>query len=130
MQRTIIRIVTFSNSLISRRQFNTHPLFKHEQLTTNVWRIEEKYFDSWNLANMYFFKGSEKDLLIDTGVGIHDLPSFLIWSKLRESATKPFLVALTHSHFDHSGGIHLFEKVQCGKASHNIFKGATDISYI
>ena len=48
---------------------------------------------------------------MDTGVGIHDLPSFLLWSKLRESQEKPFYIALTHTHFDHSGGVHLFENV-------------------
>lgn len=49
------------------------------------------------------------------GVGIHDLPSFLLWSELRESQEKPFYIALTHTHFDHSGGVHLFENVTLKK---------------
>ena len=53
---------------LTHRSIKTHPLFAHEQLADNVWRIEEKYFDSWNLANMYFIRGTSKDLLIDTGI--------------------------------------------------------------
>ena len=112
MQRNNVKFLTLcGRQFIPKRLINSHPLFHHQQLAHNVWRIEEKYFDSWNLANMYFFKGSEKDLLVDTGVGIHNLPSFLVWSKLRENVDKPLIIALTHTHFDHSGGVHLFAKV-------------------
>ena len=112
MQRNNVKFLTLcGRQFIPKRLISSHPLFHHQQLAHNVWRIEEKYFDSWNLANMYFFKGSEKDLLVDTGVGIHNLPSFLVWSKLRENRDKPLIIALTHTHFDHSGGVHLFAKV-------------------
>ena len=59
---------------LTHRSIKTHPLFAHEQLADNVWRIEEKYFDSWNLANMYFIRGTSKDLLIDTGIIILGRP--------------------------------------------------------
>lgn len=85
-----------------------HPLFRNWQIACNVWRIEEKYFDSWNLANIYYVKGSQTDLLVDTGVGVHDLSSYLLWSGIRENCEKPLMVALTHTHFDHSGGAHQF----------------------
>jgi len=105
----------FSNQLryLSIQRTTKHPLFKFEPVTKDVWRIEEKYFDSWNLANMYFVRGSQSDLLIDTGIGVHDLPSFLLWSKLREDKEKPLIVALTHTHFDHSGGAFQFAE-SCG----------------
>ena len=48
---------------------NKHPLFKHRQVSSNVWQIVEKYFDSWNLANFYFFKGRHEDILVDSGIG-------------------------------------------------------------
>lgn len=87
-------------SFPSREKSTTfHPLFKHYQVSTNVWRIEEAYFDSWNLANMYYVRGSDADLLVDTGIGVHYLPSYLLWSKLREDKEKPLIVALTHTHF-------------------------------
>ena len=51
-----------------------HPLYRHKEVAAGVWWIEEKYFaSSWNLANIYFIRGSEADLLIDTGVGVHQV---------------------------------------------------------
>ena len=35
------------------------------------------------MANIFFVKGKDRDLLIDTGVGIHSLPAFLKFSGLR-----------------------------------------------
>ena len=35
----------------------------------------------------------------------------LLLSKLREDKDKPLIVALTHTHFDHSGGAHQFESL-------------------
>ena len=74
--------VGVSYALLKRNLSNLHPLFKHFQLTHNVWRIEEKYFDSWNLANIYFVRGANSDFLVDTGCGVHYLPSYLLWSKV------------------------------------------------
>eukprot|EP00095_Tigriopus_kingsejongensis_P006280 maker-scaffold1533_size36968-snap-gene-0.11 protein:Tk06280 transcript:maker-scaffold1533_size36968-snap-gene-0.11-mRNA-1 annotation:"metallo-beta-lactamase domain-containing protein 2" len=72
--------------------------------------IEEKYFHSWNQANLFFVRGSDRDLLIDTGVGLFDLPAFLTSVNLRPPSAldKPLDVVLTHIHFDHSGGVHQF----------------------
>jgi hypothetical protein len=36
-------------------------------LTPDVWMIEEKYFMSWNRANIFFVRGSSADLIVDTG---------------------------------------------------------------
>ena len=59
----------------------SHPLYRHKEVAAGVWWVEEKYFaSSWNLANIYFIKGSEADLLIDTGVGVHEvILSGLTW---------------------------------------------------
>jgi len=89
-----------------------HPLYRHKEVAAGVWWIEEKYFaSSWNLANIYFIRGSEADLLIDTGVGVHQLPPFLVAAGLRPHPSKPLHVVLTHMHFDHSGGAHQFPQV-------------------
>ena len=73
-----------ATNILKRRLSNirVHPLFNQWQLAPNVWRLEEKYFDSWNLANIYFVKGTDADLLVDTGIGVHYLPSYLLWSKV------------------------------------------------
>ena len=37
----------------------THVLFKHKEVSKNVYFIQEKYFEfSWNLANIFFIKVS------------------------------------------------------------------------
>lgn len=56
----------------------------------------------------YLIKGAEKDLLIDTGMGI--LPITHVLEKLRNSS-KPLVVINTHRHFDHIGGNSFFEQV-------------------
>lgn len=74
--------------------------------------IRERYFESSiNQANIYFFQGSTADLLIDTGVGIHELQPFLSSTGLRPDSEKPLKVLVTHWHFDHSGGAHQYEEV-------------------
>ena len=89
-----------------------HPLYRHKEVDQNVFFIQEKYFEfSWNLANIFFVKGRDRDLLIDTGVGIHSLPAFLKSSGLRAEPEKPLDVVLTHLHFDHTGGAHQFPLV-------------------
>jgi glyoxylase-like metal-dependent hydrolase (beta-lactamase superfamily II) len=48
------------------------------------------------------------DLIIDTGVGLWDLPGFL--KRAGAIGDKPYLAVATHIHFDHSGGLHQFEE--------------------
>lgn len=56
----------------------------------------------------YLIKGRDKDLLIDTGMGIVPIKSVL--EKVRNSS-KPLVVANTHWHFDHVGGNKYFDKI-------------------
>jgi len=89
-----------------------HPLYRCREVDRKVFFIQEKYFQfSWNLANIFFVQGLDRDLLVDTGVGIHSLPAFLRYSGLRAEIEKPLDVVLTHLHFDHSGGAHQFPQV-------------------
>ena len=90
---------------------NKHPLFKFRQIQPNVWQIVEKFYESWNLANIYYFRGQDKDLLCDSGVGIYPINKFLESVGLRNDLMKPMIVALTHTHFDHSGGVKDLAKV-------------------
>lgn len=56
-----------------------------------VWRIDDFF-----RATCYLVEGSEKALLIDTGVGDCDLPAFV-----KTLTNLPVEVAITHPHFDH-----------------------------
>lgn len=56
----------------------------------------------------YLIKGRDKDLLIDTGMGVVPITKAL--EKIRNSS-KPLIVANTHWHFDHIGGNSQFDKI-------------------
>lgn len=73
----------------------------------------EHHYTSWNRANIWIVKGTNMDLVIDTGIGLWNLHSFLLKKKIigGEDGTKPYHAVATHVHFDHSGGLHQFKDV-------------------
>jgi len=75
--------------------------YKIENITPDVYRIEE-----FGLGTIYFVKGKERSILIDTGTGVADLKSVI--DLLTET---PYDVLLTHGHYDHAGGIGQFNAV-------------------
>ena len=71
------------------------------QIAHKTWCINEFGMDA-----LFLLEGAEKALLIDTGTCVFDLPALV-----RRYTAKPLLVALTHGHIDHAGGIGWFDKV-------------------
>ncbi len=64
--------------------------------------------DEFDCASCFLVEGTERALLIDTGVGI---------GSLRQQAEdilrgKPYDVIITHSHLDHTGGAGQFDRVR------------------
>jgi hydroxyacylglutathione hydrolase len=79
--------------------------FSHQLLAPGVWVINDNDQDK-----IYLIEGDERALVIDTGLGLHDLKSYV------ESLTnKPLLVVNTHGHPDHAGGNRAFDKVHIHK---------------
>lgn len=69
-----------------------------------VTRIEEPYADPWIAANAWHIRGSERDILVDTGLGVasmHQLIEKLVPDR------EPIAV-VTHAHLDHMGSAHEF----------------------
>ena len=81
--------------------------FSVQKVHDNVYLFREKFFDSPNQANIWLVQGSNRDLVVDTGLGLWDLPGFLKQQGL--IGDKPVQAVATHIHFDHSGGLHQFE---------------------
>ncbi|MBE5995915.1 MAG: MBL fold metallo-hydrolase [Lachnospiraceae bacterium] len=63
--------------------------------------------DEFECASMFVIVGSERALLIDTGVGIGDLR----WVLENRITDKPYDVVISHAHGDHFGGAGFFERV-------------------
>ena len=68
--------------------------FGVSQIATGIYHIDE-----WGVASCYLVEGSERALLIDTGVGLGDMPGLV-----RTLTKLPVTVAATHAHCDHIGG--------------------------
>lgn len=75
------------------------------EIAENTYLINE-----FGLDVCYLLIGSERALLIDTGTGVCDLADIV-----KSITDLPLLVALTHGHFDHAGGIGQFESVYVHK---------------
>ena len=71
------------------------------EIAWRTWCIDEFGMDA-----LFLLEGSEKALLIDTGTGLFDIPALVA-----ELTDKPLIVALTHGHVDHAGGIDQFDQV-------------------
>lgn len=78
--------------------------FSTQKISDNLYLISEPYYYWWNRANIWLIKGRDRDLLIDTGLGVSSLRQYLA-----SLIDKPLLAIASHIHFDHAGGIHEFE---------------------
>ncbi|MBR0137752.1 MAG: MBL fold metallo-hydrolase [Erysipelotrichaceae bacterium] len=78
--------------------------FSVYQIRSNIFAIyEDKHFQE---VISYLIIGSEKALMLDTGLGIGNIKSVV-----DSLYTGEIIVAHTHSHFDHIGGDWQFEEV-------------------
>lgn len=69
-----------------------------EKIAEGTWRIDERC-----LVNCYLLTGTERALLIDTGLGFGDVRAVV-----RGLSDLPLDVVLTHRHCDHAGGVAWF----------------------
>ena len=77
--------------------------FRRETFADGVTLLSETYVDPFARCNVWHVRGRNRDLVIDTGLGL---------CSLREAANdlfeRPVTCVLTHSHFDHIGGAYEF----------------------
>jgi hydroxyacylglutathione hydrolase len=79
--------------------------FKTTKRMGGVYEIEE-----FSSVKMWLVEGDDKCLLIDTGLGLTDLPAMIAGI-----TDKPAVVVNTHIHIDHIGGNGQFPEVMCGR---------------
>jgi len=80
------------------------PWYHCETFSDDVTLIIEPHIAWWVRCNIWHVRGRDRDLLIDTGMGVLPLKS-----EIARLCNHPVTVIGTHSHFDHMGGSHEFE---------------------
>ncbi|MDQ0472847.1 MBL fold metallo-hydrolase [Labrys wisconsinensis] len=75
------------------------PWFTVEAVEPGVYRITEPHCDRLVRANCFLVKGGERDLLVDSGMGIGRLRP-----ALAALIDRPLILVTTHAHVDHRGG--------------------------
>jgi len=86
--------------------------------------IDPRFYTTY--TNLYLVIGSHSALLIDTGCGIFPLKPII--NDL--TVDKKLFVINTHSHFDHIGGNHEFDKVLIHKKELSLISKPRDISFL
>lgn len=77
--------------------------FTKVQVASDLTMLLEPYVDDFFRANIWHLKGRDRDLIVDTGMGLANLRS-----NLDLTPGKPILAIATHAHADHVGSLHEF----------------------
>jgi len=75
--------------------------FDIRKIDENTFVISEPHH--WEETNFYLLVGSEKAMLIDTGLGVCNISE-----KVKKLTDKPVFAVPTHVHWDHIGGLSYF----------------------
>ena len=97
------------------------PWFTTEQLAPDTWVISE--YRHWEETHCYLLIGTDRALLIDTGLGICN-----IYEEVRKLTDKPVTAIATHIHWDHIGGHRYFPDFYAHEAELPWLQGAFPLS--
>ena len=73
-------------------------------LSDGISLISETHVAPWMRCNIWHVRGRDRDLLIDSGMGLRPLKS-----EVSRLAEREVIAISTHCHFDHIGGAHEFD---------------------
>lgn len=80
--------------------------FSVEAITSSLWLVREPHVKPLLAANTWVVRGQDRDLVVDSGLGVASLREQLPELFDREPA-----LVITHGHLDHMGGAHEFDEV-------------------
>ena len=75
------------------------------RLSDGVSLIRERYVADWLRCNIWHVQGRNRDLLIDSGLGLRPLKP-----EIARLTDKPVTAVMSHCHFDHIGAGHEFSE--------------------
>lgn len=78
--------------------------FESRRVDVDVTLLWEPHVDPLLRCNIWHVRGTTRDLLVDTGMGIASLEA-----AVRDLVDKPVIALATHTHLDHMGSLHEFD---------------------
>ncbi|MEM6745016.1 MAG: MBL fold metallo-hydrolase [Pseudomonadota bacterium] len=79
------------------------------QVAPGITQIDEPHIAPLLRANMWLLEGRDRDVLVDSGMGVIALRPFL--DAHRAEPGKPIVHVCSHAHIDHIGAVHEFDEV-------------------
>ena len=79
--------------------------FERQRIDDGITLLWEPHVDPLIRCNIWHVKGRDGDLLVDTGLGIVSLRS-----AAKDIFDKHITAVATHTHYDHIGGMHEFDR--------------------
>ena len=77
--------------------------FDRRRVGNDVTHLWEPHIDEFIRCNIWHVRGRDRDMLVDTGLGVVSLRD-----AERDLFDKELTAVATHTHFDHTGGMHEF----------------------
>ncbi len=78
--------------------------------------IRERYVADWLRCNIWHIQGRNRDLLIDSGLGLRPLKP-----EIMRLSEKPLIAVMSHCHFDHIGAGHEFSERLGHRACRSVY---------
>lgn len=95
--------------------------FTLDKIDDDTYMISE--YRHWEETHCYLLNGSERSLLIDTGLGICN-----IYEEVQKLTDKPIIAVATHIHWDHIGGHKYFPDFYAHEAELDWLNGKFPLS--
>jgi glyoxylase-like metal-dependent hydrolase (beta-lactamase superfamily II) len=106
----------------ARRELPVAPRwFEVTEVADGVFRVTEPYVHAYVRSNAWLIRGSQKHLLIDSGLGVGRLQE-----ELAGHLDRPVIAVATHAHFDHFGGLAEFSERAAHRDDGEVIAAASD----
>jgi glyoxylase-like metal-dependent hydrolase (beta-lactamase superfamily II) len=89
--------------------------YRVRALDHGVTHIDEHHIDPFYRCNIWHVRGRDRDVMVDSGMGVVSLCTQVPWLRERE-----VLAVASHAHFDHVGNHHEFAHRACHPAEAHI----------